>query len=131
MPKLDLNRQPMPAQGAKKCIKNFEEVALGYGSEQAKAEASRCLQCRNRPCVKACPLRIDIPGFIQALNGGDVPKAAEIIKEKSSLFFACGRVCPEASNCEASCNLAKRGAPVAIAGLARYVGDWDRASRSN
>ena len=128
MPKLDLNRVPMPRQDPKIRARNFNEVALGYSAEQAQAEANRCIQCPKRACVAGCPVEIDIPGFIQAICDGNMPEAVRILKSKNALPGICGRVCPQETQCEATCVLAKKGAPIAIGRLERYVADWERAN---
>ena len=128
MPKLDLNRVEMPRQEPKVRARNFNEVALGYNAEQAQAEASRCIQCPKRACVAGCPVEIDIPGFIQAIRDGDMPKAVQILKSKNALPGICGRVCPQETQCEVVCSLAKKEAPIAIGRLERYVADWERAN---
>jgi glutamate synthase (NADPH/NADH) small chain len=109
--------------------KNFNEVALGYSPEQAKAEASRCLQCPKHPCTEGCPVEIDIPGFLKAILDDNMPEAARILKDKNSLPGICGRVCPQETQCEQACSLAKKGAPLAIGRLERYVADWERANK--
>jgi glutamate synthase (NADPH/NADH) small chain len=106
---------------------NFQEVAQGYAEEQAKAEASRCLQCPKRPCVDGCPVGVDIPGFIKGIQKGDLAEAVKILKAKNSLPAICGRVCPQETQCEEKCSLAKKGAPIAIGRLERYVADWELA----
>ena len=126
MPKLNLNREEMPRQDAKARAKNFEEVALGYGMDQALAEASRCIQCPKRPCTEGCPVSVQIPEFIKALRENDMPGAVKALKMKNALPGICGRVCPQESQCESVCTLAKRGAPVAIGRLERFVADWER-----
>jgi len=128
MPKLDLNRISMPRQVPKVRVRNFNEVALGYSAEQAQAEASRCIQCPKHPCIDGCPVEIDIPGFIKAIRDGDMPEAVRILKDKNSLPGICGRVCPQETQCEATCVLAKKEAPIAIGRLERYVADWERAN---
>jgi glutamate synthase (NADPH/NADH) small chain len=128
MAKINLNREPMPRQDPKVRAKNFNEVALGYSAEQAKAEASRCIQCPKRSCVEGCPVDIDIPGFIKAIRDDDMPEAVRILKSKNSLPGICGRVCPQETQCEVSCALDKKGAPIAIGRLERYVADWERAN---
>jgi len=128
MAKLDLNRVAMPRQDPKLRARNFNEVALGYSSEQAQAEASRCIQCPKHPCIDGCPVEIEIPGFIKAVRDGDMPEAVRILKDKNSLPGICGRVCPQETQCEATCVLAKKGAPIAIGRLERYVADWERAN---
>ena len=128
MPKLDLNRVSMPRQEPKLRARNFNEVALGYSLEQAQAEANRCIQCPKHSCIDGCPVEVDIPGFIKAIRDGDMPEAVRILKDKNSLPGICGRVCPQETQCEATCSLAKKEAPIAIGRLERYVADWERAN---
>ena len=127
MPKLDLNRVSMPKQEPLVRAKNFNEVAQGYTAEMAQAEANRCLQCPKRSCVEGCPVDVDIPDFIEAVRQGDMKEAVRILKSKNSLPGICGRVCPQETQCEVSCALAKKGAPIAIGRLERYVADWELA----
>jgi len=129
MAKLDLNRVPMPRQDPKARGKNFNEVALGYSPEQAQYEANRCIQCPKRPCVTGCPVDVDIPEFIKAIRDGNMPEAVRILKSKNSLPGICGRVCPQETQCESTCTLAKKEAPIAIGRLERYVADWERANK--
>lgn len=105
---------------------NFEEVCLGYNEEEALAEASRCLNCKNPFCQKGCPVSINIPGFISALKGGDVKGAADIIAQSSALPAICGRVCPQETQCEGKCIRGIKGEAVSIGKLERYVADWCR-----
>jgi len=128
MAKLNLNRVPMPRQNPRVRGRNFNEVALGYSLEQAKEEASRCIQCPKRSCVDGCPVEIEIPDFIKAIRDGDMPEAVRILKSKNSLPGICGRVCPQETQCESTCSLAKKGAPIAIGRLERFVADWERAN---
>ena len=128
MAKLNLNRVPMPRQDPKVRGRNFNEVALGYSLEQAKEEANRCIQCPKRSCVDGCPVEVDIPDFIKAIRDGDMPEAVRILKSKNSLPGICGRVCPQETQCESTCSLAKKGAPIAIGRLERFVADWERAN---
>ncbi|MCX6010912.1 MAG: NADPH-dependent glutamate synthase [Chloroflexi bacterium] len=128
MAKLNLNRVAMPRQAPKKRAKNFNEVALGYSLEQAKEEAGRCIQCPKRNCVEGCPVGVDIPDFIRAIREGDMPEAVRVLKSKNALPGICGRVCPQESQCEATCTLAKKEAPIAIGRLERFVADWERAN---
>ncbi len=109
---------------------NFEEVCLGYDRDEALLEASRCLNCKRPRCVGACPVHINIPGFIQALLHEGEAAAASIISQDSSLPSVCGRVCPQETQCEGSCVLGIKGEPVAIGKLERYVGDWKIAHAS-
>ncbi len=131
MPKVNLNREPMPRQDPKLRGRNFNEVALGYSAEQAQAEASRCIQCPKRNCVGGCPVDVDIPDFIKAIRDGDMPEAVRILKSKNSLPGICGRVCPQETQCEQTCSLAKKGSPIAIGRLERYVADWERANKKS
>ena len=103
---------------------NFDEVCYGYNLEEAQLEASRCLDCKNPRCVQACPVGLQIPRFIQAVNEGNLPLAAEVISRDSSLPSICGRVCPQESQCEGSCILGIKGESVAIGKIERFVGDW-------
>ena len=125
--KLNLNRVAMPKQSPLIRGLNFQEVAQGYTEEQAIAEASRCLQCPKRPCVDGCPVGIDIAGFIKEIQEGNLAEAVRILKAKNSLPAICGRVCPQETQCEEKCSLAKKGAPIAIGRLERYVADWELA----
>jgi len=115
----------MPKQEPEKRIKNFNEVALGYSSEEAMEEARRCLQCKKPPCVKGCPVEIDIPAFIKYIQEGNFQAAIDKIKEKNNLPAVCGRVCPQESQCEIKCVRARKGESVAIGRLERFVADWE------
>jgi len=127
--KIDLNRVDMPRQDPKIRAKNYNEVALGYTEEMALQEASRCIQCPKRPCVNGCPVNVDIPEFIKALRDKNMPEAVRILKSKNSLPAICGRVCPQETQCEEVCTLGKKGAPIAIGRLERYVADWDLGNK--
>ncbi len=127
MPKADLNRHGMPSQDAQERSRNFEEVALGYDEDTAVAEANRCLQCKNKPCVAGCPVNVRIPEFIKAIRDKDYPEAAKIMKSTNMLPAICGRVCPQETQCEELCVYAKRRAPVAIGRLERWIADWELA----
>lgn len=128
--RLAIPAQEMPAQDTQVRRSNMQEVALGYAQEQARLEAMRCLQCKNAPCVSGCPVRIDIPGFIQAIADGDNKKAVDVIKESSLLPAVCGRVCPQEAQCQAPCTVGKSlksvDLAVNIGRLERYVADWER-----
>ena len=117
-------RVPVREQDPQIRATNFEEVCLGYNKEEALLEASRCLNCKRPRCVEACPVHIDIPGFIHALLTEGEAEAASIISKDSSLPSVCGRVCPQETQCEGSCILGIKSEPVAIGKLERYVGDW-------
>jgi glutamate synthase (NADPH/NADH) small chain len=119
-------RQPMPEQDPKVRITNYKEVPFGYSAETAMLEASRCIQCKNPGCRTGCPVEIDIPAFINRIREGDFKGAIAKIKEKNLLPAVCGRVCPQELQCEQNCILGKKGEPVAIGRLERFVADWDR-----
>jgi len=123
--KLDLNRQSMPKQNPWERIKNFDEVALGYPTEAAVQEASRCLQCKKPLCNQGCPVGIDIPSFIKCIVNGDFSSGIKKIKETNALPAICGRVCPQEEQCEKSCVLSNKKAPVAIGRLERFLADWE------
>jgi len=103
------DRIPMPEQDPKLRITNFDEVALGYTEEQALMEASRCLQCPNPTCIQGCPVNIDIKAFIGLIQEGKFTEGYYKIKEKNNFPAMTGRVCPQETQCEASCVLAKNG----------------------
>ena len=105
---------------------NFDEVCLGYNEEEAMAEASRCLHCKNAKCMGGCPVSIDIPGFIKKVEEGEFEEAAKIIARSSALPAVCGRVCPQESQCEGQCVRGVKGEPVSIGKLERFVADWSR-----
>jgi len=119
-------RTPMPEQPAEERRKNFNEVALGYTKEDALAEASRCLSCKEPKCVEGCPVNVDIPGFIKLVCEEDFAGAIEKIKGTNALPAICGRVCPQETQCEALCVLGKKGKPVAIGRLERFCADYER-----
>jgi len=121
---ISATREPMPKQEAKLRVRNFNEVALGYSAQQAVKEASRCLQCKKPSCISGCPVNIDIPGFIKLITEKDFEGAFYKIRENNSLPAICGRVCPQESQCEKLCVLGRRGEPVAIGRLERFVADY-------
>ena len=120
-------RVPVREQDPQVRAHNFEEVCYGYNKEEAMLEASRCLHCKNPRCVGACPVGIDIPGFIARVVEGDIAGAAAVIAKDSSLPAVCGRVCPQESQCEGSCVLGVKGESVAIGKLERFVADHNAA----
>ena len=120
-------RQPMPEQEPKVRGRNFDEVPFGYSPETAMLEASRCIQCKNPGCMAGCPVEIDIPGFIARIKEGDFAGSIAKIKEKNLLPAVCGRVCPQEVQCEKVCILGKKGEPVAIGRLERFIADWERS----
>ncbi len=126
-----LIKNPMPVQDAKIRGKNFLEVALGYEEETALKEAARCLNCKNMPCVQGCPVKINIPAFIQQVKLGEFEEAYKIINESSSLPAVCGRVCPQEKQCESKCIRGIKGEPVGIGRLERFVADWHNEHNSS
>ena len=127
MPNMSPKKNPMPSQAPDVRNKNFLEVATGYTQEVAVDEAQRCLQCKHRPCVEGCPVNIAIPDFIKQVAEGNFAGAYDIISESSSLPAVCGRVCPQETQCESKCVRGKKGEPVAIGRLERFVADWHNA----
>ncbi|HUV81539.1 MAG TPA: NADPH-dependent glutamate synthase [archaeon] len=124
-----LDRQHMPRQDPEKRRTNFEEVALGYSSEQAKKEASRCIQCKKPACIAGCPVEINIPAFLKCIDEDNMEGAVIELKSMNALPAICGRVCPQESQCEAVCVLGKKGEPVAIGRLERYTADWELGTK--
>ncbi|MBP3645642.1 MAG: NADPH-dependent glutamate synthase [Clostridia bacterium] len=127
MANMDPKKTPMPSQEPQIRNHNFDEVALGYTPEMAVNEAKRCLNCKNKPCVSACPVCIDIPAFIQQIANEDFDKAYEILSQSTALPAVCGRVCPQESQCEGKCVRGIKGESVGIGRLERFAADWHRA----
>ncbi|MDY5612846.1 NADPH-dependent glutamate synthase [Dysosmobacter sp.] len=127
MANMSLTKNPMPSQDPNVRNKNFEEVALGYTEEQALDEAQRCLNCKNRACMTGCPVMVHIPEFIAEVAKGNFEEAYQIISNTSALPAVCGRVCPQESQCEKYCVRGKKGDPVGIGRLERFVADWHNA----
>ncbi len=123
-------RQPMPEQAAEVRRRNFDEVPLGYSAETAITEAQRCLQCKKPACVSGCPVSVDIRGFVGLVAEGKFSDAIRKIWEKNSLPAVCGRVCPQEIQCEGQCVLGKKGEPLAIGNLERFVADYERTQGS-
>ena len=121
-----LKKVPVREQDPKVRATNFDEVCLGYNMEEAQAEAERCLKCKNPQCQKGCPVAIDIPGFVQEIQDGNIAEAAKIIGKSSALPAVCGRVCPQESQCEGKCIRGIKGEPISIGKLERFVADWAR-----
>ena len=120
-------KHPMPEQEPLVRNKNFDEVALGYSEETAMAEAQRCLNCKNSPCVSGCPVNVRIPEFIAKVAEGNFAEAYEIITSTNSLPAVCGRVCPQENQCEGKCVRGIKGESVGIGRLERFVADWHAA----
>lgn len=122
------SKHEMNVQDPEIRAKNFKEVALGYTAEIAVAEAQRCLNCKNRPCVEGCPVNISIPDFISKIKVGDFEGAYVTISQSSSLPAVCGRVCPQETQCESKCTLGIKFESVAIGRLERFVADYHNAN---
>ncbi len=124
MANMTLKKTPMPEQDPIVRATNFKEVALGYTEAMALEEASRCLNCKNKPCVAGCPVNVKIPEFIERINQGDFMGAYHKLRETNSLPAVCGRVCPQESQCESKCVRGIKGEPVGIGRLERFVADY-------
>ena len=124
--KIVKTKTPMPEQEPDVRRRNFDEVPFGYTPEMAIAEAKRCLMCKKPFCMDGCPVNIDIPGFIQLIAEEDFVGAARKIKETNCLPAVCGRVCPQETQCEIVCTLAKKFEPVAVGRLERFAADYER-----
>ena len=129
--RMQLPQQPMPAQDPHERRSQMSEVTFGYSEEQAQIEAMRCLQCKNAPCIDGCPVRIDIPAFIKAIEDREFGTSIDVVREASLLPAICGRVCPQENQCQANCTVGKAlkdpFKSVSIGRLERYVADRDRA----
>ena len=128
--RMKIPRQGMPVQEPEARVENFDEVALGFTLELARREAERCLQCKDPHCTEGCPVEVTIPEFIEAVREGDLAKAVAVMKAKNNLPAICGRVCPQEVQCEQRCILGKKGEPVAIGRLERFVGDFELANNT-
>ena len=128
MANMSLKKVPMPEQDPNVRNKNFEEVALGYTKEMAMEEATRCLNCKNKPCVGGCPVNVPIPAFIEKVAAGDFEGAYEVITTENALPAICGRVCPQENQCEGKCVRGIKGEPVGIGRMERFVADWHMAN---
>ncbi len=124
MANMSLQKNPMPSQDPVVRSGNFNEVALGYTEEQALNEAARCLQCKTKPCMKGCPVMIQIPEFVKKIEEKDYEGAYQVIAATSALPAVCGRVCPQETQCEKFCTRGVKGEPVGIGRLERFVADW-------
>ena len=127
MPNMSPKKAEMPKQPAEIRKRNFLEVTTGYTKEVAMEEATRCLNCKHRPCVSGCPVHIRIPDFIREVAAGNFEQAYDVIHQSSSLPAVCGRVCPQESQCEARCVRGIKDEPVGIGRLERFVADWHNA----
>lgn len=124
--RIKLPHQEMHLRPGELRIKNFDEVPIGYSDEQALEESMRCLHCKKPACIGACPVGIDIPGFIRLIEQGNPGAAAKKIRETNFLPAVCGRVCPQDKQCQAVCVVGRRHHPVGIGNLERYAADYER-----
>ena len=124
MPNMSLKRVPMPHQEPEVRNKNFSEVALGFTPEMAIEEASRCLNCKTRPCVSGCPVNVNIPDFLMHLSKGEFEEAYQVITRTNGLPAICGRVCPQETQCEGKCVRGIKGDSVSIGRLERFCADY-------
>lgn len=127
MANLSQKKNDMPSQAPDVRNKNFLEVTLGYDEKTAVDEATRCLNCKTKPCMGGCPVSVHIPDFIAKVAQGKFEEAFEIISLSSSLPAVCGRVCPQENQCEKYCVRGKKGEAVAIGRLERFVADYHNA----
>ncbi len=125
--RMKIHRQTMPEQEPEVRRANFREVPHGLPSMVAVTEASRCIECKKPKCIDGCPVGIDIPGFVREIAVGDFSAAIRKMKETNMLPAICGRVCPQEEQCEKVCLTGKKGEPVAIGRLERFVADWERS----
>lgn len=123
---MQVEKTAMPVQDPLLRNQNFDEVATGYTDEMAINEAKRCLDCKHQPCVKGCPVRVQIPEFIQLVAQGEFEAAYQKIQETNALPAVCGRVCPQETQCEEVCVRGIKNEPVGIGRLERFVADWHR-----
>jgi len=121
-----MKKVPVREQAPAARAKNFEEVCEGYNKEEAMAEATRCLNCKNPMCVQGCPVSINIPGFVQELKEGKIEEAYKVISLSSALPAVCGRVCPQEKQCEGKCIRGIKGESLSIGKMERFVADWAR-----
>ncbi len=124
--RMAIGRQEMPARDAHERSGTFDEVNLGFTERLAMLEAQRCLACKMATCVEGCPVMVDIPTFIRCVEDGDLAGAARVLFIDNALPSVTGRVCPQEHQCEAECVRGRKGAPVAIGHLERFVADWAR-----
>ncbi len=126
MPNMSLEKVKMPEVDPNIRNKTFEEVSLGYTKEQAMEEATRCLNCKHKPCVNGCPVGVPIPEFIAQVSQGNFEEAYQVITSENALPAVCGRVCPQENQCEGKCVRAIKGEAVGIGRLERFVADYHR-----
>ena len=124
--RMAISRNHMPAQEPEIRIQNFEEVNQGFTSELAQEEVVRCLECKKPFCATGCPVGVNIPAIVGLVAEGRYEDAARTLQETNALPAVCGRVCPQEDQCEKLCVLGKKGKPLAIGHLERFVADYAR-----
>ena len=124
--RLAIDRQVMPTRDSGQRSQSFDEVNMGFTEHLALLEAQRCLACKRATCVEGCPVAVDIPTFVAHIENGDLEAAARTLFADNALPAVTGRVCPQEHQCEAECVRGRKGAPVAIGHLERFVADWAR-----
>jgi len=129
--RMKITRQPMPEQSPEQRARNFYEVNLGMEADCAEIEAARCLQCKTATCIEGCPVGVNIPAFLDAVANDNLSLAADILFRDNVLPGITGRVCPQETQCEAVCVRGKKGEPVAVGHLERFVADWARVNRKD
>ena len=120
-------KTPMPELDPVERAACFDEVACGYTAEDAINEARRCIQCPKAPCMDGCPVGVPIPQFIEKVAHGEFTEAYALVKDANALPAICGRVCPQETQCEGVCTRGRKGEPVGIGRLERFVADWAMA----
>ena len=124
-----LTKLPAREQAPEARRRNFEEVSQGYDEAMAREEATRCIGCKNAPCMTGCPVGVHIPEFIAHVKQGEFDKAYDVIRLTNNLPAICGRVCPQETQCEAKCVRGVKGDPVGIGRLERFCADYAMAKR--
>jgi len=122
--RMAIDRVKMPEQDACQRACNFAEVNQGLTRELAVEEAKRCLECKHKPCMEGCPVGVRIPEFLTAVAADNFEEAARILRVDNALPATTGRVCPQEVQCEGVCVRGKKGQPVAIGWVERFVADW-------
>ena len=126
--RMKILRRHMPELDPKVRSRNFEEVNLGLQTDDALTESSRCIECAKPGCTIDCPVGVDIKQMVSLIRAGDFLGAAAKLREDNSLPAITGRVCPQENQCEGGCIVGKKGSPVAIGNLERFVADYERLS---
>lgn len=131
MPNMSPNKVKIKEQLPCVRNKNFDEVSLGYTEAEAMEEATRCLSCKNKPCVAGCPVGVHIPEFINLVAKGEFEEAYKVIKQTNALPAVCGRVCPQENQCEGKCVRGIKGESVGIGRLERFCADYHMKHNSD